>query len=113
METILSTSNNICIFVITVSMIGVTLFSIKTEQTFLPITMVVTNLALLVYHCYVLNSLPAVLTYNISEIYICLGMDFIWLAISFFGYLWIDHVLAIKYNKKRYEDSIAWFMNRK
>ena len=49
---------------------------------------------------------------DISQVYLCIAMDFLWLLISFLGYLWIDDIAATKFNKKSYDNSLTWFWDK-
>ena len=42
----------------------------------------------------------------------CLTVDFVFIFISFFGYLWVDDVAAKFYKKKSYDDSLDWFWKK-
>ena len=39
----------------------------------------------------------------------CLAVDFIFVGISFFGYLWVDDMEAKEKGKKTIDDSLEWF----
>ena len=41
-----------------------------------------------------------------------LGMDFIMIFISFFGYLWVDDISCKFYKKKNIDNSLDWFWNK-
>ena len=104
--------NTVQIVIITLATVGVIALARKMEKSFLPGILIIVNLGLLLYHSYVLNSLPQALVEQTSQIYLCLAMDFLWLLISFLGYLWIDDITAIKFNKKSYDNSLAWFWDK-
>ena len=112
MEGILNIANNIQIIVITLATVGVIAFARKVEKPLFPGMLIIIHLGLLLYHSYVLNSLPTFMENQISEIYLCIAMDFLWLLISFLGYLWLDDINAIKLNKKSYDNSMSWFWNK-
>ena len=97
---------------ITLATVAVIALSRKMEKPTLPAILIVLYLGLLLYHSYVLNELPRVFTEGISQLYLCLAMDFIWLLLSFLGYLWIDDIVAIKFRKKSYDNSLAWFWDK-
>lgn len=112
MASLLNTANYLQIIVITLATVGVIAFARKVEKPIFPGVLIVVNLFLLLYHTYVLNTLPAYLEQRISQTYLCLAMDFLWLLISFLGYLWIDDIRAVKFNKKSYDNSMSWFWNK-
>ena len=39
----------------------------------------------------------------------CLAVDFIFVGISFFGYLWVDDIEAKQKGKKSVDESLEWF----
>lgn len=100
------------IITITLATVAVIALARKTEKSTLPAILIVLYLGLLLYHSYVLNELPRIFTEGISQIYLCLAMDFVWLLLSFLGYLWIDDIVAIKFKKKSYDNSMAWFWDK-
>lgn len=112
MSNLLNTANYIQIFAITGATVGLIALARKVEQPIFPGILIIVNLALLLYHSYVLNQLPAYMEAQISNTYLCLAMDFVWLLISFLGYLWIDDIKAVKFNKKSYDNSMSWFWNK-
>ena len=112
MENFLNTANHFIIIIITLATVGVIALARKTERPVFPALLIIVDLALLLYHSYLLNRLPSVLEYRISQTYLCLAMDFLWLLISFLGYLWIDDIRGIKLNKKNYDNSMAWFWSK-
>ena len=104
--------NNFQIVTITLATLAIIALARKTEKSSLPAILIAINLGLLLYHSYVLNQLPRIFSGEISQIYLCLAMDFLWLLISFLGYLWIDDIVAIKFKKKSYDNSLAWFWDK-
>ena len=104
--------NSIQIVIITLTTVAVIALARKMEKAFLPGILIIVNLGLLLYHSYLLNSLPQALVEQVSQIYLCLAMDFLWLLISFLGYLWVDDITAIKFNKKSYDNSLSWFWDK-
>ena len=112
MGNLLNTSNHIEIITITLATVGVIALTRKTEKPIFSGILIIVNLALLLYHSYILNRLPSVFEKQISQTYLCLAMDFLWLLISFLGYLWVDDIRAIKFNKKSYDNSMSWFWNK-
>lgn len=104
--------NYFSIILITFVTVGVIAISKKTEKPAFSGTMIVIFLGILLYHTYIINHLPAIFEDQISQTYLCLAMDFLWLLISFLGYLWIDDIRGIKLRKKNYDNSMAWFWSK-
>ena len=112
MENLLNTANYFEIIIITLATVGIIALSRKTEKPIFSGVLIIVNLAILLYHSYILNCLPASFETQISQTYLCLAMDFLWLLMSFLGYLWVDDIRGIKLNKKNYDNSMAWFWNK-
>lgn len=112
MEMLINTASYLPIIVITISIVGIIILSKKIERTFLLGILIIMNLGLLLYHSYLLNSISSMFVEQISHLYLCLAMDFLWLLISFLGYLWIDDISSIKFKKKSYDNSLSWFWNK-
>ena len=104
--------NALMIVFVTIAMVVIIALSIKIENSMLPGGLILVTLLLLIYHTYVLNNIPAGFEEAISSTYLCIAMDFLWLLISFLAYLWVDVITAIKFNKKSYDDSMAWFWDK-
>lgn len=100
------------IIFVTLAIGGVIAFAKKIDQPLIAAILIVANLALLIYHSAVLNSIPPELEDAISEVYTYIAMDFLWLLISFLAYLWIDDVAARKFNRKSYDNSLSWFWEK-
>lgn len=98
--------------IVTLIMVLVIVFARKIENTILPSFLILLNLALLVYHTYIVNYLPVGLEDAISRVYMYIATDFLWILISFLAYLWIDDISARKFNKKSYDNSISWFWDK-
>lgn len=102
----------ILIGVVTLVTVGVIAFARKVEKPFFTAILIAINLGLLIYHTYVLQSLQSDLQEAISQVYVFIAMDFLWLLMSFLGYLWIDDITATKFHKKSYDNSLSWFWDK-
>ncbi len=104
--------NQYLIIFVTLAIAGAIAFAKKVEKPLFVAVLIILNLGLLIYHSYVLNSIPSEFADAISDIYLCIAMDFLWLLISFLAYLWIDDVTARKFNRKSYDNSLSWFWEK-
>ena len=66
-------------------------------------------LALLVMHVVQLLTLKPELTQMIQPLSYCLAVDFVFVLITFFAYLWVDDLEAKKMGKKSIDNSLDWF----
>ena len=66
-------------------------------------------LVLLIIHVVQLVTLPGEYSYMIQTLSYCLAIDFIFILVSFFAYLWVDDLEAKKLGKKSIDNSLDWF----
>ena len=66
-------------------------------------------LALLLTHVIQVSTISAEFSYLASTLYKCIAIDFIFILITFFSYLWVDDLEAKKNNIKSIDNSLDWF----
>ncbi len=66
-------------------------------------------LALLITHVVQVCTLQADYAYLSTTLYKCLALDFLFILVTFFSYLWIDDLEAKKNNIKSIDNSLDWF----
>ena len=66
-------------------------------------------LALLITHVVQVSTLSSDFAYLAGTIYKCIAIDFIFILITFFSYLWVDDLEAKKNNIKSIDNSLDWF----
>lgn len=66
-------------------------------------------LILLVIHVVQASTLSADLAYLAGTLYKCIALDFLFILITFFSYLWVDDLEAKANNKKSIDNSLDWF----
>ena len=69
-------------------------------------------LILLIVHVAQLATLPEEYRYLLSTLTRCVVIDFVFVFISFFAYLWIDDIEAKHRNKKSIDNSLDWFWSK-
>ena len=69
-------------------------------------------LIILIVHVAQLTTLSEEYRYMISTLTRCLAIDFVFVLISFFAYLWVDDVEAKVKGKKSYSNSLDWFWKK-
>lgn len=104
--------NAFMIIFVTLAIGATIVFAQKVQKPLIVAVLIILNLALLIYHSYVLNTIPEGLEAAISQVYLFIAMDFLWLLISFLAYLWIDDMAARKFNRKSYDNSLSWFWEK-
>ena len=69
-------------------------------------------LVILIIHVAQLITLPEEYRYLVSTLSRCLAVDFIFILITFFSYLWVDDIEAKKIGKKNIDSSLDWFWKK-
>ena len=72
----------------------------------------VANLALLIMHTVQLLTGTAGSDILSSTVTGCMAIDFVFVLISFFAYLWVDDIEAKHMNKKSIDNSLDWFWKK-
>lgn len=69
----------------------------------------VAYLLILVMHVTQFTTLSEDLRYMSETLSRCIAIDFVFILISFFSYLWVDDIEAKAKNKKSIDNSLDWF----
>lgn len=66
-------------------------------------------LALLIIHVAQVATLTAEVANLAGTLYKCIALDFLFILITFFAYLWVDDIEAKANNIKSIDNSLDWF----
>lgn len=66
-------------------------------------------LILLITHVVQVSALGTEFAYLASTLYKCIAIDFLFILITFFSYLWVDDLEARKNNIRSIDNSLDWF----
>ena len=66
-------------------------------------------LILLIVHVSKAATLSSDMMYLSGTLYKCIALDFVFILITFFGYLWVDDLEARENNVKSIDNSLDWF----
>lgn len=103
---IFNISNPVTLLLVLTILIGVIFLAKSTKNSKLSIVMLVAFLGLLVYYVVLLRNPNMV---DIRTVIVnCMTIDFIFIFISFFSYLWIDDIESKTKNKKSVDNSLDW-----
>ena len=69
-------------------------------------------LVILIIHVAQVATLPEEFRYMLSTLSRCIVIDFIFVFISFFSYLWIDDIETKATGKKSFDNSLNWFWKK-
>ncbi len=69
-------------------------------------------LIILIMHVAQIATLSEEFRYMISTLSRCIAIDFVFVLISFFSYLWVDDIEAKAEGKKSIDNSLDWFWRK-
>ena len=69
-------------------------------------------LVILIMHVAQIATLPEEFRYMLTTLSRCIVIDFIFILISFFSYLWVDDIEAKAEGKKSIDNSLDWFWKK-
>lgn len=69
-------------------------------------------LLILVIHVAQLTTLVEEFRYMVGTLSKCIALDFVFILVAFFGYLWVDDLEAKATNKKSIDNSLDWFWKK-
>ena len=79
------------------------------KRSSIAIIPLVAFLGLLIVHVVQVSTLSADFSYLSGTIYKCIAIDFLFILVTFFSYLWVDDLEAKKNNIKSIDNSLDWF----
>lgn len=113
MVLLLNTSEPIMILIYTLIVAGVIFVAKETKNPASLFIVLAAVIFLLINHTVMLDGLKGEAQPEMaSELYKCIGMDLVYLFLTFISYLWVDDLAAKKHNKKSYDDSLSWFWEK-
>lgn len=69
-------------------------------------------LIILIVHVVQLVTLPAEFRYLVSTLSRCLVIDFVFILVTFFSYLWVDDIEVKTFGKKSVDNTLDWFWKK-
>ncbi len=69
-------------------------------------------LVILIMHVAQIATLPEEFRYMLTTLSRCIAIDFIFVLITFFSYLWVDDIEAKAEGKKSIDNSLDWFWKK-
>lgn len=69
-------------------------------------------LVLLIVHVAQTATLSEEYRYMVSTLSRCIAIDFVFILVTFFAYLWVDDIEAKKEGKKSIDNSLDWFWKK-
>lgn len=84
----------------------------EVKKSIVVAVMLLFYLVLLVVHVAQIATLSEEFRYMLSTLSRCIVIDFIFVFISFFSYLWVDDIETKKTGKKSLDNSLEWFWKK-
>ncbi len=81
----------------------------ETKRSSIAIIPLIAYLALLITHVVQVSTLSEEFAYLSSTIFKSIAIDFLFILVTFFSYLWVDDLEAKKNNIKSIDNSLDWF----
>ena len=100
------------IIVALVMFILVVILGKETKKSIIPGAMLVLFLIIIASHSIEYAFIQDTTGEIITTIAKCVGMDFIFILISFFSYLWVDDIETKEKKKKSIDNSLDWFWSK-
>ena len=106
---IIDISNPLTLFLIVMA-VGLLIFLGQEVKKSIAVAIpLIAFLILLVVHVSRIATLTAETMEQSGTLYKCIALDFLFILVTFFGYLWIDDVEAKASNTKSIDNSLDWF----
>lgn len=102
-------SNPLTLLLITLATSLIIFLGQEIKKSTVAILPLIAFLVLLIMHVTQISTLDQEYYYLSTTIYRCIALDFIFVFITFFSYLWVDDLEAKKNNIKSIDNSLDWF----
>lgn len=82
------------------------------KKSYITLIPLVSFLILLIWHVAQMVTVSEEYRYLITTISRCIALDFVFVLVSFFAYLWVDDIEAKATNKRSIDNSLDWFWKK-
>ena len=105
-------SNPLTLLLMLAATVLIIFLSQEIKKSMLSAVILFIYLVLLIVHAAQLATLPEEYRYFLESLSRCIVIDFIFIFISFFSYLWVDDIETKATGKKSLDDSLDWFWKK-
>lgn len=105
-------SNPLTLLLMLAATILLIFLSQEVKQSFIGAIMLFAYLIILIIHVAQVATLPEEYRYLLTTLSRCIVIDFIFVFITFFSYLWVDDMEAKVKGKKSIDNSLDWFWKK-
>lgn len=109
---IVNVTSPLTLFLILMATILLIFLGQEIKKSYVAVLPLIGHLSLLITHTIQLLTLTSENSYLSTTFTGCLAIDFIFVLISFFAYLWVDDIEARALGKKSYDNSLDWFWKK-
>ena len=102
-------SNTITLLLMLTATILLIFLAREIKKSYVSVIPLLAYLAILVFHVVQYTTLSEEYRYLSSTLAHCIAIDFVFILMTFFSYLWIDDLEAKANNKKSLDNSLDWF----
>lgn len=109
---IINLTNPLTLFLILLATILLIFLGQEIKKSYVTVIPLAAHLALLITHAIQVLTLSDEYTYLFAALTKSIAIDFVFVLISFFAYLWVDDIEAKATNKKSIDNSLDWFWKK-
>lgn len=84
----------------------------EVKKSYVAAIMLFVYLIILIVHVAQIATLSEEFRYMITTLSRCIAIDFVFILITFFSYLWVDDIEAKVSGKKSIDNSLDWFWKK-
>lgn len=84
----------------------------EVKKSYISAIVLFAYLIILIIHVVQMLTLPEELRYLTTALSRCIALDFVFILVSFFSYLWVDDIEAKNKGKKSIDNSLDWFWKK-
>ena len=84
----------------------------EVKKSYIAAIMLFAYLIILIVHVAQIATLPEEFRYMVTTLSRCVAIDFAFVLITFFSYLWVDDIEAKIKGKKSIDNSLDWFWKK-
>lgn len=109
---IINITSPLTLFLLAVITILLVFLGQEIKKSYVAVLPLLMHLGLLIMHVIQLLTLSAGTSDYSSVLTGCIAIDFVFILVSFFAYLWVDDIEAKATNKKNLDKSLDWFWKK-
>ena len=109
---IFDTANPLTLILMLAATVLLIFLAQEVKKSVIGALMLFAYLILLIVHVAQMATLPEEFRYLITDLSRCIAVDFVFILITFFSYLWVDDIETKVKGKKSIDQSLDWFWKK-